>query len=87
MGLTRDVMQRYLSMKQFSYQKYYLLYLSFDKLTMYLSFSDDYLSFHYVYLSFNFVDLPFNCVYLSLNCVDLPLNCVYWSFNYVLIIK
>ena len=81
-----------LHMKQFSYQKYYFLYLSFD--TMYLSFTDVYLSFDNVYLSFNYVYLPFGCVYLSFNyvyfpfgCVDLPFNCVYFSLNYVLIIQ
>ena len=79
-------------MKQFSYQKYYFLYLSFD--TRYLSFTDVYLSFSFVYLPFNCVYLPFSCVYLSFNyvylpfgCVDLPFNCVYFSFNYVLIIQ
>ena len=69
-------------MKQFSYQKYYFLYLSF---------TDMYLPFDKVYLSFSCVDLLFNCAYLSFdyvdlsfNCVDLPFNCVYLSFNYVL---
>ena len=42
-------------MKQFSYQKYYFLYLSFD--TMNLLFTDVYLSFDNVYLSFTDVYL------------------------------
>ena len=68
-------------MKQFSYQKYYFLYLSFD--TMYLSFTDVYLSFdnvylpfNFVYLSFSYVYLPFSCVYLSFSYVYLPFGCV-----------
>ena len=92
---SRDVMyisKCKITMKQFSYQKYYLLYLSFTD--MYLPFDNVYLSFNCADLRFNCVDLLFNCVYLScnyvylpFNCVDLPFNCVYLTFNYVLIIQ
>ena len=73
------------SMKQFSYQKYYFLYLSFTAMylpfdNVYLSFSDVHLSFSDVYLPFNCVDLPFNCVI----CVDFSVMSVCRSLYSVL---
>ena len=74
------------SMKQFSYQKYYLLctfnYVCLPFNYACLSFNYACLSFNYVSLSFNFACLSFNFYFLSCSSGCLSLNYYFLSCNY-----